>query len=82
MTIDLSKVKELLVEDSHTVDIIIESGYETIDGFITEPVTVSSLEVTILPIIHNDDVIILQLDGWSINLNRDGTWLWEDSGGG
>lgn len=35
-----------------------------------------------IPILHNPDRIILQMTGWSINLNADGTWYWEATDGG
>ena len=37
---------------------------------------------SIMPIMHNGHVVILQLNGWSINLKSDGTWEWEDTTGG
>jgi hypothetical protein len=38
--------------------------------------------VDVLPILHNDNLIILQFKGWSINLYDDGTYIWEDTSGG
>lgn len=38
--------------------------------------------ITIIPITHNEDMIMLQMCGWSINLCKDGTWYWEDTTGG
>jgi len=35
-----------------------------------------------LPILHNADVLFLQFHGWSINLNRDGTYWMEVTEGG
>jgi hypothetical protein len=35
-----------------------------------------------IPILHNKDVILLQFHGWSVNLQRDGSWWWEDTSGG
>jgi len=39
-------------------------------------------EIRVTPILHNEDLIILQFLGWSIDLNKDGTWNWEDTSGG
>ena len=36
----------------------------------------------VLPITHNENQVILQFNGWSIILNEDGTWYWEDTTGG
>lgn len=36
----------------------------------------------VIPILHNHGLIILQFNGWSINLKADGTWIWEDTTGG
>jgi hypothetical protein len=36
----------------------------------------------VLPVLHNENVIILQFGGWAVNLYPDGTWLWEDTTGG
>lgn len=38
--------------------------------------------VEIRPILHNQGVAILQLNGRSINLNEDGTWWIEATDGG
>lgn len=35
-----------------------------------------------IPILHNRNTIILQYNGWSINLHDDGAWEWEDTTGG
>lgn len=35
-----------------------------------------------IPILHNKGVVILQFFGWSLNLNDDGTWIWEATDGG
>jgi len=37
--------------------------------------------IPVLPILHNEFIILLMC-GWSINLNPDGTWYWEDTTGG
>ena len=37
---------------------------------------------SVSPIRHNGHVVILQFNGWSINLKDDGTWSWEDTTGG
>lgn len=31
-----------------------------------------------LPILHNDNKIILQFDGWAIELNENGTYYYDD----
>ncbi len=36
----------------------------------------------VLPITHNNEEIILQFLGWSINLKKNGEWYWEDTTGG
>lgn len=38
--------------------------------------------VNVLPILHNSGLIILQMHGWSINLQSNGTWYWEATDGG
>lgn len=35
-----------------------------------------------LPIIHNDDYVVLQYCGWSLNLYEDGTWIIDFTEGG
>lgn len=42
----------------------------------------SHKRVDVIPIMHNPGVVILQLNGWSINLKEDGTWWWEATDGG
>lgn len=39
-------------------------------------------QLLFIPILHNPDVVILQLHGWSVNLYSDGTWIIEDTSGG
>lgn len=36
----------------------------------------------VLPVLHDEKVIILQFGGWAINLYPDGRWIWEDTTGG
>lgn len=38
--------------------------------------------VDVTPILHNEECIILQFCGWSINLEADGRWWWEATDGG
>lgn len=64
---DLVKVKNLLQEEINN-----RAGTQRVERD----------DVLILPILHNENFIILQLDGWSINLHRDGTWTWEATEGG
>jgi len=40
------------------------------------------LTANVMPILHNDKLIMLQFSGWCINLREDGTWNWEDTTGG
>ena len=39
-------------------------------------------EIDFIPILRNDNEIILQFNGWSINLYSDGTYIWEATDGG
>ena len=39
-------------------------------------------DVSMLPILHNENEVILLFSGWSINLFRDGSWFWEATDGG
>ena len=63
----IEELKKLLKDEDKVLDILNE---------------VSCNEISILPILHNEDVIILQLNGWSINLYKDGTWIWTATDGG
>ena len=38
--------------------------------------------IEVMPILHNEKEIILQFNGWSINLYNDGTYIWEATDGG
>lgn len=38
--------------------------------------------ITVIPIIHNEDVVYLQFYGWSINLYPNGTYVIEATDGG
>ena len=35
-----------------------------------------SKDLIVTPILHNNHIIYLQFNGWSINLHPDGTWRW------
>ena len=39
-------------------------------------------ELSFIPIMHNEDKVFLQLCGWSITLNADGTWHTDITEGG
>lgn len=67
-------VKELLKGEIQTVPYI-----TTVNGKIINTTTQKS---DCIPILHNEGEIFLQFCGWSINLNEDGTWFWEDTTGG
>lgn len=41
-----------------------------------------SNSIPMIPIMHNTDVVYLQMCGWSINLKPDGTWCTEVTEGG
>jgi len=43
---------------------------------------VNDSHITLIPILHNKDQVILQFYGWSINLYDDGTWIWTATDGG
>lgn len=49
---------------------------------VQDPVDYEPSRIVVIPILYNDDVIILQMGGWSINLYKDGTWIWEATDGG
>jgi len=66
---NLEKVKELLKEEIR-------------DMKNKKRIKLFKDDLTIDPILHNENMIILQLWGWSINLLEDGTWFWEDTSGG
>jgi len=66
---NLEKVKELLKEEIR-------------DMKNKKRIKLFKDDLTIDPILHNKDMIILQMWGWSINLLEDGTWFWEDTSGG
>lgn len=38
--------------------------------------------LVVLPITHNSNVVILQFNGWSVNLYADGTYIVEATDGG
>ena len=38
--------------------------------------------ITVIPIMHNEDVVYLQFYGWSINLYPNGTYVIEATDGG
>lgn len=63
----LDRIKELLVEETPLV---------------LEERQLPKREIGVLPITHNENKIILQFWGWSINLLEDGTYFWEATDGG
>lgn len=56
-----------------------KENFDEVKAFLQEAIDVQNSPITIL---HNRDTIILQYNGWSINLHDDGTWEWEDTTGG
>ena len=73
---DLIQVKGFLKED------IDDTDKEVHEAFQNEGPVYAVHQCLVLPILHNPDQIILQFNGWSINLHDDGTWEWEDTTGG
>ena len=67
----IKQVKELLKEEETVQELYINGDVKNLGK-----------SLIILPILHNKDMIILQLHGWSINLYDDGTWIWEATDGG
>jgi hypothetical protein len=65
----IALVKSFLKEELENKDIIKDSLR-------------SDLFTSVIPILHNENLIYLQFNGWSINLLSDGTWFWEDTTGG
>jgi hypothetical protein len=52
------------------------------DDIRQESIGVRVCDAVPIPILHNDDLIILQYSGWSINLYPDGTyWVQVTEGG-
>ena len=75
MSEEINQVRSLLRQESTTGP----CAFKDIRGrtFIVE-----ATQATVMPILHNEGKIILQFDGWSINLADNGTWIWEDTTGG
>jgi hypothetical protein len=65
---ELNIVKELLKTETEIEEFVMNNPYKII--------------ATVIPILHNEGKIILQFNGWSVNLYENGTWIWETTDGG
>lgn len=74
---NFEQTRQFLQENTQTYDQVIEDmkqhkeQYSPTEGNI----------VSFLPILHNKNVLLMQFYGYSINLNADGTWIFEDTAG-